>query len=140
MTTEAVRSLIREILAEELGRLRKERASSPGNEEVVSITSTEELQAFVQHILKLSRTTSMREKIARGDYVFRLGAQEKNAVPAATQNTCDTVRIEDGFLSERRVENLPAQTRVIQLGQRVRFTPLARDRLRQRKIAVERIK
>ena len=158
MTTDAVRSLIREVLAEELARLRPQRSSSATSssqgsgssrkEEIVSVTTQDELQAFVQRILKLSRTTSMRDKIARGDYIFRLANQQKpssdgtensaTSLPAATAG--GVVRIDNGFLSERRVENLPPETRVVQLGAGVRFTPLARDRLRQRKIAVERMK
>ncbi len=149
MTSEAVRSLIREVLAEELGRIARERAPTPTRtEEIVSIKSNEDLQALVQHILKFSRNKSMRDRIAKGDYVFVLenttdqpSTGKTNTIKAPSpQNRNGVVQIEKGFLSERQIEALPAGTRVVQLGQGVRFTPLARDRLRQRKITVERIK
>jgi len=149
MTTDAVRSLIREVLAEELGRLAQEgTAPVSRSEETVSVNSNADLNALVHHIIEISRDDAMREKIARGDHVFLLGnrqahpagEQKNQAVKASAQVSDDVVRIEEGFLSERRVETLPPGTRVVVVGQKVKFTPLARDRLRQRKITVERIK
>jgi len=144
MTTDAVRSLIREVLAEELGRVARERSPT---KETVTIKTNEDLQALVRHIVKISRDKSMREKIAAGDHVFVLDKQSEisateNKVSIAStpsSNPSGVVQITEGFLSERTIEALPASTRVVQLGHRVRFTPLARDRLRQRKITVERI-
>lgn len=151
MTTDAVRSIIREILAEELPRIAEERKASGGvsktsvNEEFVSINSDDDLQSLVQRILKLNQNKSMRDKIARGDHVFRLknisdgSSVQKTDLPV-TVSQGDVVQIESGFLSERRVEALPQGTKIVRLGQAVRFTPLARDRLRQRKITVERMR
>lgn len=150
MTTDAVRSLIREVLAEELDRVRQERAAPKSVranpsvvEEIVSLKSDQDLQALIQHVLKISRNKSMHDKIVRGDHVFRLDApQVGSSSPKPSPIVSGgqgVVRIEGGFLSERQVENLPQGTRVVEIGQGVRFTPLARDRLRQRKIAVERI-
>jgi hypothetical protein len=149
MTTDAVRSLIREVLAEELGRIARERTTTPtSTQEVVSIRSNEDLQALVQHIVEISRDKTMRDRIVSGDHIFVLGSganssatgQVNTAASTPELNSSEVVQINEGFLSERRIEALPAGTRVVQLGQGVRFTPLARDRLRQRKIAVERIK
>jgi len=147
MTTDAVRAMIREVLAEELSRIARERAPSSQTEEIVSVNSDEELQSLVLHILKLSRDKTMRDKIIKGEHVFRLcnNSSQSKALPSIKKETTsqqgldDAVQIEDGFLSERRVEALPPGTRIIRLGPGVRFTPLARDRLRRRKIAVERI-
>ncbi len=145
MTTDAVRSLIREVLSEELGKIARNRTTtaSPG-QEVVSIKTNEDLQALVQHVLKISGDKTMRDRIVKGDYIFVLDSpaadRKNNRASTPSPNISDVVQIKEGFLSERRIEALPANTRVVQLGQGVRFTPLARDRLRQRKIAVERIK
>jgi len=137
MTTDTVRSLIREVLAEELARVARERSTT---KETVSIKTNEDLQALVRHIVELSRDKSMREKITAGDHVFVLENQPGVSVAKTpAPNTRNVVQITQGFLSERAIEALPANTRVVQLGQGVRFTPLARDRLRQRKITVERI-
>jgi len=149
MTTDAVRSLIREVLAEELGKMARERAAPPtSTQEVVSIKTNEDLQALARYIVIIAGDKSMRDKIVKGDHTFvldtsggRSRAGRKDSVVAMPiVNSSGVVQIKDGFLSERQIDALPAGTRVVQLGQGVRFTPLARDRLRQRKIAVERIK
>lgn len=151
MTTDAVRSLIREVLAEELGRLTRERGAKPSpTREVVSIKSDGDLQNLVQHIVKITGNKSIRDRIVRGEHVFVLDnssgeasrGEKSTAAPSISSalTAGEIVQIKEGFLSERRVETLPAGTRVVQLGRGVRFTPLARDRLRQRKIAVERMK
>jgi len=137
MTTDAIRSLIREVLAEELGRVARERSTT---KETVSIQTNEDLQTLVRHIVKISRDKSMRDRIAAGDHVFVLDNQSGiSAAETPAPTSDDVVQITQGFLSERAIEALPANTRVVQLGHGVRFTPLARDRLRQRKITVERI-
>lgn len=156
MTTNSVRALIREVLAEELARIGKDRAQratsskrpskSLVNEETVSINSDQDLQSLVQHVLKIGQNKSMRDKIIKGEYVFRLESGGGNKLTAQSTNTeihptpqqGNVVEIPEGFLSERKVETLPRGTRVVKIGPKVRFTPLARDRLRQRKIAVER--
>jgi len=137
MTTEAVRSLIREVLAEELARVARERSTT---KETVTIKTNEDLQTLVRHIVEIARDKSMRDRIIAGDHVFVLDSQPGvSMAKTPAPNTSDVVQITKGFLSERAIEALPANTRVVQLGHGVRFTPLARDRLRQRKITVERI-
>ncbi len=137
MTTDAVRSLIREVLAEELGRVARERSTT---KETVSIQTNKDLQALVLHIVEIARDKSMRDRIIAGDHVFVLETPSGVSVAKTpAPNASDVEQITKGFLSERAIEALPANTRVVQLGHGVRFTPLARDRLRQRKITVERI-
>ncbi len=137
MTTDAVRSLIREVLAEELGRVARERSTT---KETVTIKTNEDLQALVRHIAEIARDKSIRDRIIAGEHVFVLDSQSGVSVAKTpAPNASDVVQITQGFLSERAIEALPANTRVVQLGHGVRFTPLARDRLRQRKITVERI-
>jgi len=137
MTTDAVRSMIREVLAEELARVARERSTT---KETVTIKTNEDLQTLVRHIVEIARDKSMRDRIIAGDHIFVLDSQSGVSVaPPPASNANDVVQITKGFLSERAIEALPANTRVVQLGHGVRFTPLARDRLRQRKITVERI-
>ena len=154
MTSDKVRAMIREVLGEELGKLRAagggaapgavhpahKDTGAPGGEAVV-IASDADLKALVQKVAGMCASDAMRAKIARGEYVFTLRAEPGGAAERAdgVQTEQGVVRLDKGFLSERQIENLPAGTRVVQLGRAVRFTPLARDRLRQRKIAVERI-
>ncbi len=146
MNGEAIRTLIREVLGEELAKLRSERGGgSPRprvREEAVSISTDSELAAFVARLLDLARDSEARREIAEGRHVFRLGrsstgASLRKASPAAPQPR--TIRIEKGIVSERQVDALPAGTTELAVGKSVRFTPLAKDRLKARGIAVERI-
>jgi hypothetical protein len=52
--------------------------------------------------------------------------------------TGGTVRLDRGVVSERKVDGLPKGTRILQIASGVKLTPLAKDRLRQRGIKIER--
>ena len=169
----AIAELIREVLAEELARLR------PGvREERVRVASDADLGAFAKRVLALAGDRVACEAFENGKLVFRLDAGAGAAGAAAgTGTAADGVRssgaggyrvrgggavasgadlpsspvssgspqamghtevIERGLLSERQVDRLPRGTARVRLGRNVRMTPLARDRLRRRGIAVER--
>lgn len=147
MNGEAIRLLVREVLGEELARLRAGRGSGSAprprvREEVVSIASDAELAAFVARLVELARDSEARREIAEGRHVFRLGRpavagpERRSASPAAPLSR--PVRIEAGVVTERQVDALPEGTTGLVLGKAARMTPLARDRLRARGIAVER--
>ncbi|MBC6416328.1 MAG: hypothetical protein GDA47_00655 [Rhodospirillales bacterium] len=138
-----IRSLIREVLAEELAKLGGHGAKPP-REEQVSIANDRDLASFVQRLLQMSRNGETRAAIEQGRLVFRLVRAECAAAPAPVPHSpssqrIDSQRIDRGFVSERRVDALPPGTSLLQVGKAVRFTPLGRDRLRQRGIAIERI-
>lgn len=145
MNEPAITQLIREVLAEELARLRRERAQRPGTalpgprEELVSIASDSDLRAFAARILKLAGDPSGRRDFEEGRLVFRFaGAGPPPEAAPQTGTTEAGARIERGFLSERQVDALPNGTKRLLVGEAVRVTPLARDRLRQRGIVMER--
>jgi len=145
-----LRSMIREILAEEIARLRTDssapRASAPRTrEEQVRIASDADLAGFVQRLLQLARDPDARREIEQGRWIFRLGQAAAPAPTAGDRRLASPARpvekveqIERGFLSERQVEALPADLTRLVIGKAVRLTPLARDRLRQRGIEIER--
>jgi hypothetical protein len=137
MISEAVRAIIREVLAEELQRL-KPRAQA--REERVSIASDADLAAFVGRLLDMATNDQARRDIEEKRLVFRLAqgpASVQRAVPAAIP-AVQPARIESGMVSERQIDALPAGTAQLVLGKSVRLTPLARDRVRARGIAIER--
>ncbi len=143
MIDETVRKLIREVLAEELQRARAGAAAVAGPRvEAVSIASDADLAAFVGKLLKAAADPAERRDIEQGRVVFRLAegvgaAKLRPAAPAAAP-AGDTARMDRGVVSERGVDALPRGIRVLQLGKDVKLTPLARDRLRQRGIKIER--
>lgn len=144
-------TLIREVLAEELARIRSEKKGAGGSaartarvrEEPVAIAGDADLQAFVRRILGMADNPDERRRLLAGEVVFRLagraGGGTGGPAPSGLAAGGPTERIERGLVSERQVDRLVAETTVLQLGKEVRMTPLARDRLRRRGIRIERM-
>lgn len=138
-----LRHLIREILAEELGKMVPPQAVPRVTEEQVSIRSNADLAAFVQRLLGAAQDGRLRADIEAGRHVFRLadsGPQQIQAHQPMAPNpgAQPAVRFERGLVTERDVASLPKDARRIDVGKSVRFTPLARDELCRRGIKVER--
>lgn len=146
MSDPAIAAMIREVLAEELEKLggknalRSKQPAASVREEVVSVSSTEELARFVQDILRYADDRQGREDIEQGRLVFRLAGSATTGQTAAAPISprTETVVVSSGFFSERQVDQLPKGTKSVALGEAVRLTPLARDRLRHRGIKIER--
>ena len=147
MSDAAVKTLVREVLAEELARLARERDAGEGTarrrEERVRITDNAELDAFVRRLLEIARDGARRREIEEGRWVFKLGrpdsaarAPSSDVSPARAPER--SVHIEKGMVTERQVDSFPGATERVIAAKPVRFTPLARDRLRQRGIGIER--
>lgn len=149
--SQALRQLIREVLADELGQLRRESgafaqtAPKPQiREETVEIRSSADLMAFTQRLLEIAKDGRARREIESGRWIFRLAggsadAMRQTAYPGThSASAGDAVRFDHGLVSERQVDAIPADTERLVLGKRVRLTPLARDRIRQRAIRIER--
>jgi hypothetical protein len=139
-----LRHLIREILAEELGKMPVMQIPAPRvTEELVSIRSNADLEAFVRRLMAAAQDGRLRADIETGRHVFRLANSGASQVPAhqptaPAPQRHSPVRFERGMVSERDVASLPKDARRIDVGKSVRFTPLARDELRRRGINVER--
>jgi len=139
-----LRSLIREVLREEVAALKVPGASSNLREEAVSLRTDAELAAFVARLMRMAQDGRTRSEIESGRHVFRLAdaaapplqahqprAPVPNAPPAP-------VRFERGLVTENEVARLPDGQRSISVSRSVRFTPLARDELHRRNIQIER--
>jgi len=152
MTDAVLASLIREVLAEELARLKPAARAAAPAEETVRVASDADLQAFARKVLALAADPAKRAAIEDGRLVFRLagaGAAARPAAPATSAGPAATampapsadgiVVIERGFVSERQIDRMSGDVRRVVLGKTVKLTPLARDRLRKRGIAIERM-
>ena len=153
-----LRGLIREVLAEELARLSPGGAAAAAARpqptvEVVRIRTNADLAAFVERLLTAAQDGRLRAEVAAGRRVFRLadapgagaGAGAPPAPPAHAHRplapppgAAAPARFERGLVSERDIAALPAGARSVVLGRQARLTPLARDELRRRGIAIER--
>lgn len=138
LRSEDLRLAIRELLAEELAKLRGEQPAGSGGrrEEIVSLRDDAELAAFVARLGALYADGAARADIEAGRHVFRLAG----TAPAATATTPggDTARLERKLVCEREVNALAAGTQRVLVTKKTRFTPLARDALRRRGITIER--
>ena len=147
-----VAALVREVLAEEVARLRAERGRvGPGapaaREERVRIRSDADLRNFVRRVLAMAEDREARRAFDAGRIVFRLDGDEARTAGRASrplgarlgEDAGHVETVERGLLSERHAERLPRETKRVRLGRQVRLTPLARDRLRRRGIVIERM-
>ena len=146
MADPAIAALIREVLAEELARIARDKAPSGAapssvREERVSISSDADLQAFARQVLKHAADPKAREDIEQGRLLFRLAGGQaqapRQAEPASLGG--ESHHRKPGSFSERQVDRLPKDTKKLRITKRVRLTPLARDRLRHRGISIERM-
>jgi hypothetical protein len=140
-----LRSLIRELLQEELAALKggAAGASAARREEVVTLATDADLAAFVGRLIRLAQDGHARAAIESGQHVFRLaggGVPVQAFAPSAPAPNAPPppTRFERGLVTEKAVANLPDGQRAISVGKHVRFTPLARDELRRRNIRIER--
>jgi len=141
MTDPTLSALIREVLSEELAKLKPAVSKSGMRNETVSITSDVELNAFARHLIKSMSDPTTRQEFEAGRVEFTLSSGRQKSTtdhqPASLGST--EHRINNGFLSERHIDNLSEDIKRLLIGKAVRITPLARDRARQRGIVIERI-
>ena len=152
--TEAIRALVREVLADLLPAAARDPGepagtggSDPGwpspvpgapaqpglphtvrenveSVEVVSIRTDAELGSFVLHLLHLFENPKHRDALRAGRLRFRLAA------PAAGGQAQPSHRIEKGAVTEAMVAASARAGARLVLGRRAVLTPLARDRAR----------
>ena len=151
MSPEAIRALVREVIAEEIGRLKGTGGAARTTplptvrEEAVTIRNSTELMQFVSRLIEITKDGRSRQEIEAGRWVFRLagGGSGSDVIatgtaPSGSDRRAERVVVEQGLISERQIDRLPKQTRRLVLGKHARLTPLARDRVRQRGIEIER--
>jgi hypothetical protein len=152
--TEAIRALVREVLADLLPAAARDPGNPGGTDgsdpgwpgtvpgapaqpglphtvredvesvEVVSIRTDAELGSFVLHLLHLFENPKHRDALRAGRLRFRLAAA---AAPGAAQ---PSHRIEKGAVTEAMVAASARAGARLVLGRRAVLTPLARDRAR----------
>lgn len=140
---EELRGVIRELLAEELAKVRAEMGDKPADasirEESVAIASDKDLDAFVKRLMALATDPKARAEIEAGRHRFRLGVPPQTNAPTAPSQAGDTTpHFDRGVVTERDVGKLPPGLTTVRVSKRVRFTPLAKDELRRRGVTIER--
>jgi hypothetical protein len=156
---EAIRLQIRELLMEEIGRLKAAGGiSSPKNtEEVVSMKSDSDLNAFAKRLIELCQDKNKQGDILSGQYRFKLSqatvtrlresttshaavnSQQPPTLQQVPQQIPTHAQFDKRMITERDIENLPEGTKSISIIKSAVFTPLARDEVRRRNINLQRI-
>lgn len=140
-----LRTMIRELLTEELGRMDKSvqrrLTTDDSPEEPVSIHSTADLSRFAARVLALAADPDNARRIEQGRYPFRLAdaaSNDSSTSPDHPPPSNSGHHFEKGVVSEKNVANLASGIRQVSCGVTVCLTPLARDALRRRGITIVR--
>ena len=143
-----MRALVREILTEELLKLRGSMAAVPEQStEMVSLRTDDDLFAFVRRILEIGQNPARRRALLEGRHRYRLGAAPAHSIqlPPATPVVSSAPpappahhTFSKRLITERDVGLLPAGTRSVAVAKQSRLTPLAQDELRRLNISIER--
>lgn len=138
-----IRSLIRDVIAEEVKHLKGNGAGAAANApapQPTRIATDADLAAFASHVLRLAADPKIRAAIEAGRHPFRLIGGQDVSAPVSAPAAGQSHRIESGVVTETMIAKLPAEVRRLLLGPGVSITPLARDRTKARNISVERIR
>ena len=142
---EDLRSLVRELLSEELNKVNKKNSDSINDlrEEKVVIDNSKHLNSFVRRILDLSKDRKIVTEIMEGKYIFKLSNDHQrftntSYIGNTIYNSAGSINFLKGLITERDIMSVGENVSTITIGKFVRITPLAMDEIKKRSIKIER--
>ena len=142
---EDLRSLVRELLSEELNKVNKKNSDSINDlrEEKVVIDNSKHLNSFVRRILDLSKDRKIVTEIMEGKYIFKLSNDHQrfndtSNIGNTINNAARSINFLKGLITERDIMSVGENVSTITIGKFVRITPLAMDEIKKRSIKIER--
>ena len=142
---EDLRSLVRELLSEELNKVNKKNSDSINDlrEEKVVIDNSKHLNSFVRRILDLSKDRKIVTEIMEGKYIFKLSNDHQrftntSDIGTKINNSAGSINFLKGLITERDIMSVGENVSTITIGKFVRITPLAMDEIKKRSIKIER--
>ena len=142
---EDLRSLVRELLSEELNKINKKNNDNLNDlrEEQVVIDNSKHLNSFVHRILDLSKDRKIVTEIMEGNYIFKLSNQHQmlnssSDIGNTINNSSRSINFLKGLITERDIISVGENVSIITIGKFVRITPLAMDEIKKRSIKIER--
>ena len=142
---EDLRSLVRELLSEELNKINKKNNDNLNDlrEEQVVIDNSKHLNSFVRRILDLSKDRKIVTDIMEGKYIFKLSNNHKmlnssSEIGSTINNSSRSINFLKGLITERDIISVGENVSIITIGKFVRITPLAMDEIKKRSIKIER--
>ncbi len=143
---EDLRSLVRELLSEELNKVNKKNSDSINDlrEEKVVIDNSKHLNSFVRRILDLSKDRKILTEIMEGKYIFKLSSDHQkftntSDIGNTINNSAGSINFLKGLITERDIMSVGENVSTITIGKFVRITPLAMDEIKKRSIKIEGI-
>ena len=140
-----LRSLVRELLSEELNKVNKKNSDSINDlrEEKVVIDNSKHLNSFVRRILDLSKDRKIVTEIMEGKYIFKLSNDHQrftntSDIGDTINNSARSINFLKGLITERDIMSVGENVSTITIGKFVRITPLAMDEIKKRSIKIER--
>ena len=142
---EDLRSLVRELLSEELNKINKKNNDNLNDlrEEQVVIDNSKHLNSFVRRILDLSKDRKIVTEIMEGKYIFKLSnhhqkLKSSSDIGNTINNSSRSINFLKGLITERDIISVGENVSIITIGKFVRITPLAMDEIKKRSIKIER--
>ena len=142
---EDLRSLVRELLSEELNKVNNKNRDSINDlrEEKVVIDNSKHLNSFVRRILDLSKDRKIVNEIMEGKYIFKLSNDHQrftntSDIGNTINNSARSINFLKGLITERDIMSVGENVSTITIGKFVRITPLAMDEIKKRSIKIER--
>lgn len=142
---EDLRSLVRELLSEELNKVNKKNSDNINDlrEEKVVIDNSKHLNSFVRRILDLSKDRKIVTEIMEGKYIFKLSNDHQrftntSDIGNTINNSAGSINFLKGLITERDIMSVGENVSTITIGKFVRITPLAMDEIKKRSIKIER--
>ena len=142
---ENLRSLIRELLREELKHFKAEDnlKTKQVKEEKVSIQTSTDLNDFAKRLVGMSDDAKLKSDIIHGKHIFSLAEQNYGQIEAfkpisPNTNKPKRVQFKGGIITLRDIDSLSQETTILLIGKLANCTPLATDEIRRRKITIER--
>ena len=144
MNSAELRSMVHEVLLEELAALRsaKDTTTSPASAEAcwVPMRAESDLALFARRVLQLAEDPRKRQAIEGGVFPFRFERSTSGGpgtdVNPGTNSAAHESRIDKGLVNEKHINKLPQGTTILNLGKRATITPLARDQARKMGITI----
>jgi len=136
MDKDLIRTLIRDVIAEEVKAMRTGKAPTTAATSV-RIASDADLAAFAKDVLRLAADPKIRAAIEAGRHPFQLAGS--TPVTAAAAPSGQSHRVDKGVVTESVIAKLGKGVSRLILAPGVSITPLARDKAKARNISVERI-
>ena len=144
MNSAELRTMVQELLLEELTAMRKTKSPTAAKAQDdacwVPMRAESDLAMFARRVLQLAEDPRRRQAIESGVFPFRfeqaISGNSISAVSSVTSSAALESRIDKGLVNEKHILNLTPETTILKLGKRATITPLARDKARKLGITI----